>query len=162
MKKLFKEFKEFISRGNVLDLAVGMIIGAAFSAIVKSLVADIIMPLVGRVVGGELSQWKFVLKEAIVDLSDSSIILEPEIAITYGNFIQVVIDFLLIALTLFIIIKIVAVMANQRKKYEEQYKKKNGESVVEEPVVEEPVVVPPSEEVVLLTQILEELQKQKK
>ena len=106
MKKFFKDFKKFISRGNILDMAVGVIIGGAFSKIVTSLVNDVLMPVIAWAVGGKsVADLKWVLKEAIVD--ESGKIIQAESALHYGNFIQVSVDFLLIALTLFIITRIV-------------------------------------------------------
>ena len=91
MKKFISEFKEFISKGNVMDLAVGVIIGGAFQSIVNSLVNDIIMPLLGVITGG-------------LDFSHLSVSV-GEATITYGNFISAVINFLLMAIVLFCIIK---------------------------------------------------------
>lgn len=96
-KGFFHEFKEFIARGNVMDLAVGIIIGAAFTAIVSSLVNDIITPLMGVFIGGmDFSQLSVTLP---------SVSEEHEAVIAYGSFIQSVINFLLIALCVFILIK---------------------------------------------------------
>lgn len=103
-KGLCAEFKEFISRGSVLDLAVGVIIGAAFTAIVNSLVGDIVMPFIGWLMGGR-------------DLSKYQLALGPDNAIMYGSFIQSIINFLLIAITVFIIVK--SINKFQRKKEEE-------------------------------------------
>lgn len=95
---MMKEFKEFAMRGNVVDMAVGIIIGAAFGKIVSSLVADLIMPPIGLVLGG-------------VDFSDLAIVLQaavdqtPAVTLNYGKFIQTVIDFLIIALAIFFVIK---------------------------------------------------------
>lgn len=95
MKGLFKEFKEFISRGNVLDMAVGIIIGSAFTSIVNSLVNDIIMPLISSITGGvNFNEWNFVL-----GIGDN-----PP-TINFGNFLSAVVNFILIALVLFLIIK---------------------------------------------------------
>lgn len=101
MKKLFKEFRSFISRGNIVDLAVAVIIGAAFSAIVTSLVNDIVMPLIVRIF-------------PVQDLSSLSVVLRPESAPgagdaltwNYGNFIQALINFILISLVIFAMIKL--------------------------------------------------------
>lgn len=93
MKKLVKEFKEFAMRGNVLDMAVGVVVGGAFSKIVSSLVADIIMPLVGLVVGK-------------IDFTKLSL-QYGETKITYGNFLQNVIDFLVISFCIFCAIKLI-------------------------------------------------------
>ena len=91
MKKFFEEFKKFISKGNVMDLAVGVIIGGAFQAIVNSLVNDIIMPLLGIITGG-------------LDFSSLSITV-GDAQIMYGSFISAIINFLLMALVLFMVIK---------------------------------------------------------
>ncbi|QJD78611.1 large-conductance mechanosensitive channel protein MscL [Spirosoma rhododendri] len=95
---MLNEFKAFIAQGNVLDLAVGIIIGAAFGKITTSLVEDIINPVLGLIIGGiDFSQLKIVLKEAIGTT--------PEVAIRYGNFINVLIQFLIIAFVIFLIVK---------------------------------------------------------
>ncbi len=95
---MLKEFKTFIAQGNVLDLAVGVIIGAAFGKITTSLVEDIINPILGLVIGGvDFTQLKVVLKEAVGET--------PEVAIKYGNFIQVLIQFIIIAWVIFLIVR---------------------------------------------------------
>jgi large conductance mechanosensitive channel len=95
---MFKEFREFIARGNVVDLAVGVIIGGAFGAIVKSLVDQIIMPPIGLITGGiDFSQLKFVLKPAVGKAA--------EVAIGYGVFINTLITFLIIAFVIFLLVK---------------------------------------------------------
>ncbi len=95
---MLNEFKTFIAQGNVLDLAVGIIIGAAFGKITTSLVEDIINPVLGLVIGGiDFSQLKIVLKEAVGTT--------PEVAIRYGNFLNVVIQFLTIAFVVFLLVK---------------------------------------------------------
>lgn len=97
------EFKEFIARGNVLDLAVAVVIGAAFGKIVTALVDGIIMPIVGAATGGaSVSDWKYVMKPETVDAAGAKV---AEVAIHYGMFIQTLIDFLLIALVIFMILK---------------------------------------------------------
>ena len=120
---MFKEFKEFISKGNVLDLAVGVIIGGAFGKIVTSLVDDIIMPFIGLIIGG-------------LDFSGLSIVI-GKATIKYGMFIQNVVNFLIIAFSVFMIVK--AVNKVRRIKPEEKE--------------EEPVVEAPSKEEVLLAEI---------
>ncbi|MDD4316681.1 MAG: large conductance mechanosensitive channel protein MscL [Clostridia bacterium] len=100
MKKFFKEFGDFIKRGNILDLAIGIIIGGAFQKIVASLVKDIIMPLIGIIGGVNIAEAKWVMKEAVLDGAQN--IIKPEIALTYGIFIQTVIDFVIIALAIFV------------------------------------------------------------
>ncbi|QIP17462.1 large-conductance mechanosensitive channel protein MscL [Spirosoma aureum] len=95
---MLSEFRAFIAQGNVLDLAVGIIIGAAFGKITTSLVEDIINPILGLVIGGiDFSQLKIVLKEAVGT--------SPEVAIRYGNFLNVLIQFLVIAWVVFLIVK---------------------------------------------------------
>ncbi|WP_107791433.1 large-conductance mechanosensitive channel protein MscL [Campylobacter concisus] len=92
------EFKEFAMRGNVIDMAVGVVIGGAFGKIVSSLVGDIIMPVVGVVTGGvNFTDLKLTLKEAV----DSA----PAVTINYGSFIQTMVDFLIIAFCIFCVIK---------------------------------------------------------
>lgn len=100
---LFKEFKEFISRGNVVDLAVGVIIGAAFGKIVSSVVDDIIMPPIGLLFGGmNFSSLKIILMEGSVDPTGK---ITEAVSINYGNFIQTGIDFLIIAAAIFLFVK---------------------------------------------------------
>ena len=97
---IVKEFKEFVSRGNVVDLAVGVIIGAAFSKIITSLVDDVLMPPLGFLIGGvDFSEKKLVL------VSADTINKVEEVAIRYGNFINAVIQFLIVAFCVFVIIK---------------------------------------------------------
>lgn len=132
---MWKEFKEFAFKGNVVDMAVGMVVGAAFTSIVKSLVGDIITPLIGLLTQG-------------IDFKDLQIVLAKEIvegeekitsALAYGSFIQNVIDFFIVAFTIFAVVKMMSIA---RKKFEKK------EEVVQE-VAEEPK--PTSEE--LLTEI---------
>ena len=99
LKIMLQEFKTFIAKGNVLDLAVGVVIGAAFGKITTSLVEDIINPVLGILIGGvDFTQLKIVLKEAVGET--------PEVAIKYGNFIQVLIQFLIIAWVIFLVVKV--------------------------------------------------------
>ncbi|WP_297523169.1 large-conductance mechanosensitive channel protein MscL [uncultured Clostridium sp.] len=98
MKKFIAEFKAFALKGNVIDLAIGVVIGGAFSTIVKSLVNDIIMPLVGMLIGGvNFQAYKIVLKHAVGT--------HPAVTLNIGNFIQNVINFLIIAITVFLCVK---------------------------------------------------------
>ena len=93
------EFKEFISKGNVVDLAVGVVIGASFGKIVNSLVEDIIMPPIGILIGGvNFSDLKIILKQATIDAAGAAV---PAVSINYGNFIQVAFSFVIIALAIF-------------------------------------------------------------
>jgi large conductance mechanosensitive channel len=101
---LIAEFKEFVSRGNVVDLAVGVVIGAAFGKIVTALVDGIVMPIVSMATGGvSVADWKHVITPAQLDAAGKEI--AAEIAIKYGLFFQTVIDFLLIALVIFLFLK---------------------------------------------------------
>ncbi|HYE61297.1 MAG TPA: large-conductance mechanosensitive channel protein MscL [Phycisphaerales bacterium] len=100
---LIREFREFAMRGNVVDLAVGVIIGAAFGNIVNSLVKDILMPPIGFLTGGvDFKDKKFVLKEAIME---GEKVITPEVAVTYGVFINTLINFLIVAFCIFMVIK---------------------------------------------------------
>lgn len=149
MKKFFKEFGDFIKRGNVLDLAVGLIIGGAFNAIVKSLVNDLIMPLLGLIIGDDFSLLKIVLVKEVFDPVTQAVLVN-EVAIRYGAFIQTIVDFLLIGLSIFVAVKVIA---NVKEKLELAKQKliKPAEEVKEE-VTEEvaPLEVPkPSTEEVL-------------
>lgn len=107
---MIKEFKEFIARGNVIDLAVGVIMGSAFGKIVSSLVDDVIMPLIGIVLGG-------------IDFTSLSIKVE-DANITYGNFIQNTIDFLIIAFCIFIMIKFINKITKAKDKTKDKDDKK--------------------------------------
>jgi len=96
---IIKEFQEFAVKGNVMDMAVGIIIGAAFGKIVNSLVNDVIMPPIGYIIGGvNFSNLQFVLKEATLD--------KPVVAIKYGMFINEVVNFLIVAWAIFMVIKV--------------------------------------------------------
>lgn len=102
---LIKEFKEFAMRGNVLDMAVGIVIGGAFGKIVSSFVEDILMPPIGVLMGGvNFSDLKVVFKQAVMDGDN---VVTPEVALRYGNFIQVIFDFLIITFAIFMLIKAV-------------------------------------------------------
>ena len=116
MKKFIAEFKEFAMKGNVVDMAIGVVIGAAFGKITTSLVNDVIMPLISRITGGvDFSAWKWVLKAAEVAEDGTEI---PEIAVNYGSFIAVVLDFLIIALVLFLVVKAINKLRSIGKKEE--------------------------------------------
>ena len=118
MKKFFAEFKEFAMKGNVVDMAIGVVIGGAFGKITTSLVNDVIMPLISRVTGGvDFSAWKWVLKAAEVDETGAE--TAAEIAVNYGSFIAVVLDFLIIALVLFMVVKAINKLRAIGKKPEE-------------------------------------------
>ncbi|HPL92713.1 MAG TPA: large-conductance mechanosensitive channel protein MscL [bacterium] len=125
MPKIFQEFKEFAVKGNIMDLAVAVIIGGAFGKIVTSLVNDIIMPFFGFIMGGvKFTNLKWVMKDAIIG-NDGAVIKEA-ISLNYGNFIQSTVDFLVIAWSIFIMIKILNKV--RRKQEKEETVKENKES----------------------------------
>lgn len=108
--RFLNEFKAFAMKGNVIDMAVGIIIGAAFGKIVTSVVNDIIMPPIGLLVGGvDFKDLKFTMKEAIGDI--------PAVSINYGNFLQVTFDFLIVSFSIFMVIK--AINSLKRKEVSE-------------------------------------------
>lgn len=117
MKKFFEEFKAFAMRGNVLDMAVGVVIGGAFGKITTSLVNDIIMPIVSMLTGGvDFSQWKLVLKEAVLDAGGA--VTSAEVAVNFGNLISVVVDFIIIAFAVFCMVKAINKMHDKLSKPE--------------------------------------------
>ncbi len=127
MKKFFEEFKEFISKGNVIDMAVAVIIGNAFKAIITALVDNVIMPLISLAVGGlNFTEWKWVLKAAtVVDGVETA-----EVAVSYGVLLQAVIDFLIVAFCIFVALKIL--LAVQTKTKELLIMKAEEEAAAEE------------------------------
>ncbi len=113
MTKMIQEFKKFAMRGNVIDMAVGIIIGGAFGKIVSSVVGDLIMPAVGLLVGGvNFSDLKLVLKDAVME---GDKVVTPEVAIGYGNFVQVTFDFLIIAFAVFLLVKGVNALTKKKE-----------------------------------------------
>lgn len=113
MKKFLNEFKEFAMRGNVVDMAVGVIIGAAFGKIVTSLVNDIIMPVVGVLTGGtNFSEYKWVIKEGVTQGTE---VITPEVAVTWGAFVQTIVDFLIIAFCIFVAIKFINKLSRKKE-----------------------------------------------
>ena len=103
---MWKEFKTFIFRGNVMDLAIGVVIATAFTAIVNSLVKDIIMPCVGMLTAGvDFASLKVILKPGVLDAAGA--VVKPEVAIGYGVFINAIIQFLIIALVVFLVVKMI-------------------------------------------------------
>ncbi len=101
---MVSEFKEFIAKGNVLDLAVGVVIGGAFGKIVSSLVDKIIMPFVGLLTGGvDFSKWSITLKDAVVDAAGKE--TTPALVLGFGDFINAIIQFLIIAFVIFLVVR---------------------------------------------------------
>jgi large conductance mechanosensitive channel len=121
---MFKEFKEFAVKGNVVDLAVGVVIGGAFSKIVTSIVNDIIMPVVGALTGGvNFTYLKLIIKKANGDI--------PAVTLNYGNFIQNVIDFLIVSFSIFLFIKLINRLKREKKAEESKVEsKKQTEEVL--------------------------------
>ena len=114
MKEFLKEFKEFIKRGNVIDLAVGVIIGSAFGGIITAFTSDFINPLINLIGGAEVAG-KIVLRDAVMD---GELVVAEEVAINWGDFITVLINFLITALILFAILKAVNKLMSIKKKEE--------------------------------------------
>lgn len=113
---MLQEFKAFAMRGNVVDLAVGVVIGGAFGAIVTSLVGDLIMPIIGILTGGvDFSKATLVLKEAVVASADGTVAAKPAVLLGYGKFIQTVVNFIIVAWAIFMLVKAM----NTLKKKEE-------------------------------------------
>ena len=117
MKKFFNEFKEFAMRGNVLDMAIGVVIGGAFGKITTSIVNDIIMPLISMITGGiDFTAWKWVLKDAVMDAGE---VVTPEVAVNFGNLIAVILDFIIVAFAMFLLVKGMNKLSALKKKEEE-------------------------------------------
>lgn len=114
MKKFFAEFKTFAMRGNVMDMAIGVVIGAAFGKITTSIVNDIIMPLIGIITGGiDLSQWNIVLNPAAVAGG------ADEVTLGIGSLLSVILDFIIVAFAMFLLVKGMNKLASLKKKEEE-------------------------------------------
>ena len=138
----FKEFRDFAVKGNVMDMAIGVVIGGAFGKIVTSLVSDIIMPLIGAACGGlNFTDWKWVIRQAVMEGEE---VIKPEVAMTWGNFIQVILDFIIIAFAIFLVVRGINRM---RAKFE---KKKEEEAAAP---------AEPAEDIKLLTEIRDLLKK---
>ncbi len=117
-KSIVSEFREFIARGNVIDMAVGVIMGGAFTPIVNSLVNDLVMPCVGMITGGvDFSDRKIVIQEAVAADEAAGIAEVAEVAVRYGNFIQVILNFIIISICVFALVKMINKL--KRKKDEE-------------------------------------------
>ena len=140
MKKFLNEFKQFAMKGNVIDMAVGVIIGGAFGKIVSSLVNDIIMPVMSIVTGGDgYKNLKYVITQGQAATEDQAAV--EEVAVNYGIFIQNIVDFLIIAFSIFVALRVIM-----------KFKKKEEEAPAPAPA--------PSKEEVLLTEIRDLLKQQ--
>ena len=147
-----QDFKAFAMKGNVVDMAVGVIIGGAFGKIVTSVVNDIIMPPIGLLVGGvNFTDLKWVMKDAIPEqLNEAGEVIQaaaPAVTLNYGNFLQQTFDFLIIAFSIFLFVSLIKKMSEKKK--------------VEEPAAPAPPPAPSKEEV-LLTEIRDLLKEQTK
>ena len=147
-----QEFKAFAMKGNVVDMAVGVIIGGAFGKIVSSVVADVIMPPIGLLVGGvNFTDLKLVMKDAVAEVKDEAgnVITAAQDAVTlnYGNFLQVTFDFLIIAFSIFLFIRLLTKLTEKKKK--------------EETPATPPAPPAPSKEELLLTEIRDLLKEKK-
>lgn len=143
MKKLLQEFKQFAMRGNVVDMAVGIIIGGAFGKIVSSIVADVIMPPIGLLIGGvNFSDLKLTLKQAVIENGEE---VAAAVTLNYGNFIQVIIDFIILAFAIFVMVKAMNAMSKKKE---------------QEPAAPAEPPAPPAD-VQLLTEIRDLLKKNK-
>lgn len=151
--RFLKEFKEFAVKGNVVDLAVAVVIGGAFGKIVSSFVSDIIMPPIGLLLGGiNFNELRIVLKKA--QLAGSGIVAKPAIALNIGSFLQNIIDFLIIAVAVFLMVKFMS----RLKRNLEKVIKTPEEKIEEEKVIETKI----SDETKILTEIRDLIREQKK
>ena len=133
MKKFFEEFKTFAMRGNVIDMAVGVVIGGAFGKISTSIVNDIIMPMVSMITGGiDFQNWKLVLKQAVLNPDGTE--AAAEVAIKFGNTIAVAVDFIIVAFAVFCMIKF---LNNLHRKEEEPAPEPEPEPAPPAPTTEE-------------------------
>jgi len=164
MKKFFEEFKAFAMRGNVIDLAVGVVIGGAFGKITTSIVNDIIMPCISMLTGGiNFADWKIVLKEAVANAEG---VIDPatEVAIKYGNTIAIILDFIIIALAVFCMVKGLNTLhakAEAAKKKEEEEAAAAAAAAEAEAAAAAAAVPPAPTAEELLTEIRDLLRQQK-
>ena len=134
MKMFLNEFKEFAMRGNVLDMAIGVVIGSAFSKITTSLVNDVFMPLIGLLIGGvDLGQLNLTLKAAVMD--GDTVVKEP-VTLGLGTFLSTIIDFILVAFVIFLVVKAINKLHALGKKDEEPEPEKPETPTAEELLTE--------------------------
>lgn len=151
-KGLLGEFKAFAVKGNVIDMAVGVIIGGAFGKIVSSIVADLINPLVGLVVGKiQLSDLKWLIAPAVIGADGVETV--PEVAVRYGLFLQNVLDFLIVALCVFFVVKFINRAKDVAAKIMSEEEKKKAAAEAKKAAEVPPPPPEPSREEVLLTEI---------
>lgn len=123
MRKFFKDFNQFIAKGNALDLAVGIVIGTAFNAIVKSLVSDIIMPFISLIGGKDIENWFWVMRgSSSFDTETGSYVFSSDaVVLYYGRFMQSVIDFFLIALAIFVALRVIMYFKKRLKEVKDLF-----------------------------------------
>lgn len=109
---MLKEFREFAMKGNLIDLAVGFVMGAAFTKLTNSFIQGMVMPLVGLIQGKNLSDWKIVLKDAVMENGKE---VSAEVAVKYGDFISTTIEFLVVAFVMFLVVKIINKLRKQKE-----------------------------------------------
>ena len=149
MKNLLKEFKDFAMKGNVVDMAVGIIIGGAFGKIVTSVVNDVIMPLIGLIVGGvNFTDLAVTLKDAVP--ASEGVAAQPAVLLKYGMFLQTTFDFIIVAFAIFIFIKILNTAKDKLEK---------ANKAAEEAAAAEAPAPAPDPQIVLLTEIRDLLKK---
>lgn len=142
--KSIDEFKKFALKGNVLDMAIGIMIGTAFNRIVTSLVEDIMMPPLGLFLGGlSFSEYKMILRPEVRDAANK--VIATSVSVNYGQFIQVLINFLIIALSMFVAVKLTTYLRTPRDKHEDKA-----------------VAVAPAQDIAILTEIRDLLAKKQK
>ena len=133
-----KEFKKFIAKGNVMELAVGLILATYFGAIVKSFVNDILMPPIGKLLGGvDFSELKYVISEGTADTAEGAGDGIAEVAINYGVFINTIITFLIVAFAVFMVVKAYNAMLDKMRKKEEEVPAPSPVPTSEEKLLEE-------------------------
>ncbi len=167
MKKLFKEFKDFITKGNVLDLAVGMIIGAAFTAIITAVVSGILTPLINMIPIGDTGSLQVVLRDPVVDAEGT--IVKAAVIMDFGALISAVITFFITALVLFSVVKIISTAQKTAEEAKVKAKRAYEDKLIaegklpprEEPKAEEVAAPKPTQED-LLTEIRDILAAQNK
>jgi len=162
MKKFFSEFKNFISKGNILDLSIAVVVGGAFGKIVTSLVNDIIMPVIGLITGGaSVQDLKWIIKPAVYQ---NEILVTAENAFRYGLFIQTIVDFLIISIFIFLAFKIITASTKKLEKFKILVQKEiNAETQKEQEEVKSEslqVLTDVQKQEVLLTEIRDLLKAQ--
>ena len=138
MKKFLEEFKAFAMRGNVVDLAVGVVIGGAFGKITTSVVNDIIMPVISILTGSmNFNEWKWVLKEAVTQVNAEGVeeVVSAAVTVNYGNLISIILDFIIVAFAVFCLVK--GINALHRKKEEPKSEPEPAPAAPPAPTAEE-------------------------